>query len=118
MEELLNFIKKIPAIKQPISSGTYGNELWWVKFSIEIDNPLVWNVVQELGHVINYISIDDRLPCLFYPVSPPPYLNVEPDEFLSWVIETKDKEFTPEILKDWLEGRLPNPVEDVEEWNL
>jgi hypothetical protein len=118
MEELLNFLKKIPSIKQPISSEIPENGLWWVKFSIELGNSLAWNVIQELGHVINYISVDDKLPCIFYPVSPPPYLNGGPEVFLSWIIETKDKEFTPEVLKEWLEGRLPNPVEETDEWKL
>ena len=91
--------------------------MWWVKFGIDIANPLAWHVVQELGHVLNYVSIEERLPTVFYPASPPPYMNGGPEDFLSWVIETKDPEFSPDRAREWLEGRLPRPVEDLEQWN-
>ncbi|HWB91533.1 MAG TPA: hypothetical protein VG605_06760, partial [Puia sp.] len=64
---------------------------------------------------VNYISLEERLPTVFYPVFPPPYLNGGP-EFLSWVIESKDKEFSPALLSEWLEGRLPRPVDDLKQW--
>ena len=73
-------------------------------------------MVQELGCVVNYISIEERLPTVFYPVSPAPYMNGGPREFLSWVIESKDKDFTPSTLAEWLEGRLPDPVDDLKQW--
>jgi len=44
-------------------------------------------------------------------------MNGGPNDFLSWVIETKDKDFKIETLKEWLQGRLPDPVEDEELWN-
>ena len=116
MKTQTSFLEKIPAIEAPVASGTGEDGLWWVKFSIDIQHDLAWQVVQELGHVVNYISVDERLPAAFYPVSPPPYMNGGPDEFLSWVIETKDKDFRPAKLKEWLESRLPNPVDDEEQW--
>ncbi len=118
MKELTDFLERIPAIQTPISSGTFDNGIWWTKFSIDINNELAWNVVQELGHIVNYVSLDERLPTVFYPVSPPPYMNGGPTDFLSWVIETKEKDFKPETMKEWLEGRLPNPVDDLEQWNI
>ena len=33
-------------------------------------------------------------------------------------IETKDEDFKTETLKEWLEGRLPQPVDDLEEWKI
>ncbi len=113
---LIEYLERIPSIQKPISFGD-DDRMWWLKFSLNIENKLAWNVVQELGFVINYISIDERLPTVFYPVSPPPYMNGGPYDFLSWVIETKDKEFKPGTLMKWLEGRLPNPVDDLEQWN-
>lgn len=113
---LISFLEKIPAIEKPIGSGELEGGFWWVKFSIDIEHELAWNTVQELAHVINYLSVNERLPTTFYPVSPPPYMNGGPDEFLSWVIENKDLEFTPTKMKTWLETRLPNPVEDEAEW--
>lgn len=117
-QSLTKFLEKVPAINTPIATGVGGDGLWWVKFQIDIASEYAWKVVQELGHVINYLSVDERLPALFYPVSPPPYLNGGPDEYLSWVIEARDKAFSPGTLKKWLEERLPKPVDDLDEWDL
>lgn len=91
--------------------------MWFVKFHIDIHHDLAWQVIQELGSVINNLSLTERLSAVFYPVSPPSYLNGGPDEYLSWVIETKDKDFIPDTLAKWLEGRLPNPVDDPDQWS-
>ena len=117
-KSLIEYLEKIPAINSPIASGSDEEGFWWIKFQIEIENKYAWNVVQELGCVVNYLSINERLPTVFYPVSPAPYMNGGPADFLSWVIETKDKQFKPGTLKKWLEGRLPNPVDDLEQWDL
>jgi hypothetical protein len=92
-EPLRDYLFKVPAIKGEIGSGFSDDGCWWVKFTIDIDHPLAWNVVQELGHVLNYVSLDERLPTGFMPVSPPPYMNGGPREYLSWVIECKEKDF-------------------------
>ncbi len=103
-------------MKAGIGKGETDDGLWWVKFTIDIHHPLAWNVVQEFGHVLNYISLDERLPTTFYPVSPPPYMNGGPDNFLSWVIESTEQSFTPNLLAEWLEGRLPRPIDDLGQW--
>ena len=115
---LKEYFDKIPAIKAPVSTGTDEQGCWWMKFQIDIAHALAWEVVQELACVINYLSINERLPTSFYPVSPAPYLNGGPTDFLSWVIETTDKDFKPENLMEWLEGRLPYPVDDLEQWKI
>ena len=115
-QSLESFLRRIPGVHAAIGKG-HSNGLWWVKFQIDLDHPLAWHVVQELGYVLNYISIEERLPTVFMPVSPPPYLNGGPHEFLSWVIECKDADFSPGTCAEWLEGRLPRPVEDVTQWN-
>ncbi len=117
-EPLKNYLCKVPAITGKIGSGFLNDGCWWVKFKIDIKHPLAWNVVQELGHVLNYMSLDERLPTVFMPVSPPPYMNGGPHEYLSWVIESKDKDFKPEKCAEWLEGRLPRPVAETEQWNI
>ena len=114
--DLESFIVRVPGIKTPIASGRNEDGLWWIKFRIDITHPLAWHVVQEFGHIMNYLSLDERLPTIFYPVSPPPYMNGGPDDFLSWVIETTDIEFSPKSLAEWLEGRLPRPVDDLTLW--
>jgi hypothetical protein len=109
------FLNRVPAISGPIGNGTEDG-MWWVKFAIDIEHELAWRVVQELGHVLNYVSLDERLPTVFKPVSPPPYLNGGPRDFLSWVIECDRFEFSPEQCAQWLEGRLPRPVDDLATW--
>ena len=116
-ESLKKYLSKVPSIKTPIASGADEQGLWWIKFRIDVSHALAWHVVQELGCVVNYLSLNERLPTIFYPVSPAPYLNGGPAEFLSWVIETKDKKFRPGTLATWLEGRLPRPVDDLEQWD-
>jgi len=86
--------------------------------TIDTEHPLAWNVVQELGHVLNYVSLEEKLPTVFMPVSPPPYMNGGPRDFLSWVIECKDAGFNPEACAEWLEGRLPRPVNELERWKI
>jgi len=115
---LIEYLSKIPSVVGSIGRGSDENGLWWVKFTIDTKHELAWNVVQELAHVLNYISIDEKLPTVFFPVSPPPYMNGGPEEFLSWVIENKDPDFSPEKAHEWLEGRLPRPVDRLEEWTF
>lgn len=119
-EKLLAFMERLPAIELPagrksIGRGSFDNGNWWVKFSLDTNHPLAWRHVQELGFVLNYVSIEERLPTVFMPVSPPPYLNGGV-EFLSWVIESTDPSFTPDNCAEWLEGRLPRPVDDLNQW--
>jgi hypothetical protein len=113
---LIDFLKRVPAINKSFFGYEEENGLWWIKFGIEINHKLAWNTVQEFGHIVNYVSVSEKLPTKFYPVSPPPYMNGGPDEFLSWIIENTDKDFSQDDLKEWLESRLPNPVEDESEW--
>ena len=113
---LTEYLSKIPAIFGEIAKGAEDDGRWWVKFEIDINHQFAWHAVQELGHVLNYLSIEERLPTSFHPVSPPPYMNGGPEEILSWVIECHDPEFKPGTCAKWLEGRLPNPVDDLSQW--
>jgi len=116
--KLIEFLERVPAITGTISHGSEKDKCWWVKFTIDTNHQLAWNTVQELGHVLNYLSLEERLPTSFYPVSPPPYMNGGPDEFLSWVIECENLDFRPGTCAKWLEGRLPRPVDDLSEWEI
>jgi hypothetical protein len=119
--KLVAFLARVPAMEvndtpsQGIGSGEDADGGWWVKFSLDIDHELAWHAVQELGHVLNALSLEERLACVFKPVSPPPYLNGGPEEFLSWVIEG-DADLRPGTVADILEDRLPKPVEDEAAW--
>lgn len=116
---LIDFLARIPCVdvndtpSRGIGSGESGDG-WWVKFTIDIDHDLAWYAVQEMGHVLNYLSVEERLPTVFMPVSPPPYMNGGPEEFLSWVIEGTD--IPPGTVAKWLEERMPKPVEDEAAW--
>ena len=70
-EPLKGYLAKVPNITD-INTGFSDDGYWWIKFTIDIEHPLAWSVVQELGHVLNYISLEERLPTVFMPVSPPP----------------------------------------------
>lgn len=114
---LANYLRRIPAVS--VLAGCTDESpdgRWWVKLVIDIRHPLAWGVVQELAHVLNYLSVDERLPTVFMPVSPPPYLNGGPEEFLSWVIESKAPAVDVRWIAATLEGRLPRPVGDASRW--
>lgn len=115
---LVEFLQRVPAVQRPIGTGLADDRRWWVKFAIDIDHTLAWRTVQEFGHVLNYLALNERLPTVFIPVSPPPYLNGGPRNFLTWVIQSTSPEFTPAQAREWLEGRLPRPVEDAALWTV
>ena len=118
LRPLVAYLGSLPAVQQPIGQAYEQDGRWWVKFSIDVTHPLAWRVVQELGHVLNYVSLEERLPTVFKPVSPPPYMNGGPEEFLSWVVECDDPTFSPALAAEWLEGRLPRPADDLSQWEL
>jgi hypothetical protein len=117
LQPLREYLSKVPGIEGQLGSGFFDDGRWWIKFTIDTQHELAWRVVQELGHVLNYLSLDERLPTVFMPVSPPPYLNGGPRDYLSWVIESKDKDLQPATCAQWLESRLPRPVNDLEQWD-
>ena len=119
-DRLHQFFCKVPSIQEALidAYGSDNQHAWWFKFQINIEHPLAWQTIQELGHVLNYISKNERLPTQFLPVSPPPYMNGGPKEFLAWVIQCNHPDFSPDIVCDWLEARLPQPVEDEKQWNI
>jgi hypothetical protein len=121
-KKLLEFLERVPSVqtnatpRRGFGSGS-DDQLWWIKFSLDLDHPLAWSVVQELAYVLNTLSVQEPLPTRFKPVSPPPYLNGGPREYLSWVIECPTNDMEPDIVADWLEGRLPRPVDDEDAWS-
>lgn len=112
---LCNFLNRVPSvdvISQQVTSDAY----WWIKLNIDTQHPLGWHVVQAFAFVLNEISLQEKLPTVFMPVSPPPYLNGGPDEYLNWVIESSFNYIDPAWILAELEGRLPSPVEDISQW--
>jgi hypothetical protein len=58
---LLDYLAAVRAVSRLSHGGVEGGR-WWVKLSIDFDHSLAWNVVQELGHVLDCISVGERLP--------------------------------------------------------
>jgi hypothetical protein len=115
LPKLVEFLNRIPAVTV-ISSSKPSEPQWWVKVNIDIEAEVAWKVVQELGFVLNYISLRERLATVFMPVSPPPYLNGGPKEYLSWAIEAAIPFVDPATIAAQLEASLPNPVDDLNQW--
>ncbi len=95
-KSLTDYLLKVPGIESPVATGTDDQGFWWIKFQIDIENDLAWNVVQELSSVLNYISVSERLPTIFYPVSPPSYLNGGPAEFFRGLSSPKTRSLNQE----------------------
>jgi hypothetical protein len=115
LEKIKELLGRIPAVGL-MGSSKPGEPYWWIKFRIEIESKIAWNVVQELGHVLNYLSFEERLPTTFYPVSAPPHLNGGPKTFLYWVIESTMPFVDTHFVYEYLEGKLPKNVEKEESW--
>ncbi|WMD21713.1 hypothetical protein RAS12_04870 [Achromobacter seleniivolatilans] len=115
LPQLVDYLNRMPGVKV-LSSQVTPDAYWWVKLTIDLENPLAWNVVQELGFVLNDASIHHKLPTVFKPVSPPPYLNGGPREFLAWVIESTYNYIDPAWIMKTIEGYLPRPVDDLTQW--
>lgn len=74
IERLGLFLDSVPSV-ETISYECPEDGKWRLKIRLDIDHPLAWNVVQELGHILNSISTEEKLPMVFMPISAPPYLN-------------------------------------------
>ena len=112
---LSDYLIKVPAITDAIAKDAEEDDRWRAKSEIDINHQFAWQTAQELGHVLNYLSTEERLPTHFHPVSPLPYMNGGPEEFLSWVIECHNPEFRSGTCAKWLLEMLPNPV-DLSQW--
>ena len=91
--KLIDYLARVPSVTtNSTPSRGFGSGLddgiWWIKFDLDLRHPLAWNAVQELGHVLNYLSIQERLPTTM----------------------------KPGTVATWLEGRLPRPVDDYSQW--
>ena len=115
MERLRAVLSRIPGATV-LDSSPPAAPLFWIKFRIDLRSPVVWNVIQELAFVLNDLSVEERLPTLLMPVSPPPYLNGGPEEFLAWVIESRIEFLDPGQIATMLEARLPKPLEKPDGW--
>ena len=115
LPQLVTFIRALPGVAL-ISNSSSGQHRWWIKFTIDLADEFAWRVIQELGFVLNFISLTELLPTVFKPVSPPPYLNGGPEENLAWVIEATVPFVDPISILAVLQERLPNPPGERASW--
>lgn len=115
VDKLADLIQSLPGVQPHVGRSKADDYLWWIKFSLDRNHPLVWHVIQRLGFVLNYISLESRLDVTFRPVSPPPYLNGGP-EFLGWVIESTKRYVNPETVRKVLRLELPEKISSEKEW--
>lgn len=115
LSKLVTYLNRLPGTQA--SAGRFTKEGWHVSLSIDIHHPLAWNVVQELGFFCNSPSIGQGSGLEFFPISPPPYLNGGPREFLSWILSYTGSSFSPSEVAKSIEGVLPQPVDDETEWS-
>ncbi len=115
LKKIAAFLARLPAV-QTVATSKKGEAFWWLKFGIDLRSKIAWSVVQELAHVVNYLSVSERLPTKFYPVSPPPYLNGGPEDFLSWIIEPTIPYVDTAVIHAYLQDRLPKEPEKEESW--
>jgi hypothetical protein len=116
VDALARYLARLPAVRvRSATAGTGG--LWRVKLAIDVDHPLAWRMVQELGYALNYVSIAESPSARFYPLSPPPYMNGGPHRFLSWIVEPASPRVSPDDVRDRLEGRLPEVSDDHVAWH-
>src|SRR2546423_2613303 len=56
LSALQQFLERIPAVGM-VSLSEPSEPYWWAKLVIDIGHPLAWHVIQELGFVLNYLSL-------------------------------------------------------------
>ena len=115
LTRLKDFLSRIPDVKVIVASEPDEGE-WWIALKIKLGSSIAWNIVQELAYVCNALSLTAKLPVVFKPTSPPPYMNGGPREFLKWRIEALTPAASPDQLADYLADRMPKPVDDRSKW--
>lgn len=112
---LERFVKRIPCVRDAEGHDEM-EDRWSFWLELDISHEIVWHVIQSFAYVLNGLSLTATLPTRFFPTSAPPYLNGGPYTYLSWRIECTDPKFTPALCQEWLEDRLPKPVEEHAAW--
>ena len=108
--------RRVKEQQKRIGSAEFRNTQFSYRMGVAFIGDIAWHVIQNLAFVLNYISLEDRLAVVFKPISPPPYLNGGPADFLSWVIEAQIPHLNSMYIADVLRARLPNPIGDEAAW--
>ena len=111
--KLVEFLKNVPSIFGNITTSAHIDNNWYVQFRIDITHKYAWNAVQIIGSILNSMHNCGR----FYPTSPEVDLNGGPFENLDWIIESVSTDFTPEMCYVCLHNNMPQPVNDLAQWD-
>jgi hypothetical protein len=112
---LVEYLRQVPAVDRDRIHTGADQAGWWIKFSIDVEHDLAWNVIQQFACNLN---VSDSAPAVFKPVARSPRFYGGPGEYLSWVIECKSPDLTPDLLAKDLEEGMPQPVDDRSKWEL
>ncbi len=110
---LTDFLIKIPGVNEITCESSHIDNNWYVCFRIDITHDKSWHVVQLIGSILNPTHECAR----FYPMSPSVDLNGGPFQHLYWIIESTSTDFTPENCSVALHNWMPQPVEDISQWD-
>ena len=64
LPRLVAYLERMPGVSV-LSSEVTRDAYWWVKLTLDLAHPLAWRVVQELGFVLNDLSLQEKLPTVF-----------------------------------------------------
>jgi hypothetical protein len=112
---LVRYVKAIPCVQEAEGYNEMA-DLWNFHLKLDITHEIAWHVVQYFAYVLNGLSLSVNLPTRFFPITPPVDLNGGPYDFLGWMIQCSDPQFSPDRCRDWLASRLPTPVGDITAW--
>jgi hypothetical protein len=103
VQRLQDLLVKLEAV-QWANSGA--DEIAWLKFGLE-KSEAGWRTLEFLAWIFGDM-VEGGAPLIFFPVSPPPYLN-QPGECLSFVVEihpAEDETYGKRIVEFMSRGLL------------
>ena len=111
--EMIGLLSKAPAISYGDSTATIGPDgEWSITFSIDIDHPVGWRVVQKFADLLND-PIESGGIAMFHPS---PRDEFCPDGRMRWVIGGHTSRIAPKEFALMLYSGLPHPLHDVRVW--
>ena len=109
-QKLIALLSRIPCLSKFDSSGI-DFRYWWVGFDLDIQSPIAWRVIHQLGWYLNTQSSEMMLPTVFKPMP-----GERCDEPIRWQIASTAPRFDPADVASWLSGKLPQPISDEKAW--
>ncbi|MEM8706317.1 MAG: hypothetical protein AAGE98_07665 [Actinomycetota bacterium] len=108
---LVDYVGRLPAVRGRVSTSAdaISTTGWWVSFRLDVDDPLAWRSIQEVGHALNGV-VGDGVDVWFGPTSTGPWQG-GPRDFLDWVICSPDGATRPGTVAKRLADAIPEPFD-------